>query len=89
LKTNLNPEHPAARFTTGNLLSLRDEPLKRGIDVRNELLKFHQTYYSSNLMKLVVLGRGSLSLALSLSLSRHSFLCLEDNILWSLIAHEI
>jgi secreted Zn-dependent insulinase-like peptidase len=58
MKTALNPAHPASRFSTGNLVSLRDEPMKLGIDVRHELLKFHKTYYSANIMKLAVLGRG-------------------------------
>jgi len=56
-KTNMNPSHPASRFSSGNFVSLRDEPLKLGINVRDELLKFHKTYYSANLMKLAVLGR--------------------------------
>ena len=36
-----------------------DEPLKKGIQVRDELLKFHAKYYSSNVMTLCVLGRQS------------------------------
>ena len=36
-----------------------DEPLKKGIRVRDELLKFHAKYYSSNIMTLCVLGRQS------------------------------
>ena len=30
-----------------------------GFDIRAELLKFHEKYYSANMMKLVVLGRES------------------------------
>ena len=36
-----------------------DEPLKKGIKVRDELLKFHEKYYSSNIMTLCVLGKQS------------------------------
>ena len=36
-----------------------DEPLKKGIQVRDELLKFHEKYYSSNIMTLCVLGKQS------------------------------
>ena len=43
---------------TGNKLTLETRPSKDGIDIRQELLKFHSTYYSSNLMGLCVLGRG-------------------------------
>lgn len=43
---------------SGNKLTLETRPSKDGIDIRQELLKFHSTYYSSNLMGLCVLGRG-------------------------------
>ena len=33
-----------------------EDPLKNGIHVRDELLKFHAQYYSSNIMTLAVLG---------------------------------
>ena len=42
----------------GNKLTLETRPSKEGVDIRQELLKFHSTYYSSNLMGLCVLGRG-------------------------------
>lgn len=42
----------------GNKLTLETRPSNDGVDVRHELLKFHSTYYSSNLMGLCVLGRG-------------------------------
>jgi len=51
--------HPYAQFGTGNLATLWDEPRARGVDIRAELLKFHERYYSANMMKLVVLGRES------------------------------
>lgn len=53
-----NPNHPYSKFTTGNLETLRDEPKARGVDVRDRFMKFHERYYSGNLMKLTVLGRG-------------------------------
>lgn len=46
----------------GNKLTLETRPSKEGVDVRQELLKFHSTYYSSNLMGLCVLGRGKMTL---------------------------
>ena len=36
-----------------------EDPLKNGIHVRDELLKFHAKYYSSNIMTLAVLGSQS------------------------------
>ncbi|KAM4669164.1 insulin-degrading enzyme isoform 1-T12 [Amazona ochrocephala] len=59
-KATGNPNHPFSKFGTGNKLTLETRPTKEGIDVRQELLKFHSTYYSSNLMAICVLGRESL-----------------------------
>ena len=56
-KSLSNPKHPYHHFSTGNLETLRDEPRKRGVDVREEFMKFHDKHYSANRMKLVVLGR--------------------------------
>ncbi|XP_055018811.1 insulin-degrading enzyme isoform X2 [Boleophthalmus pectinirostris] len=59
-KATGNPNHPFSKFGTGNKLTLETRPSKEGIDIRQELLKFHSTFYSSNLMGLCVLGRESL-----------------------------
>ncbi len=45
----------------GNKLTLETRPSRDGVDIRQELLTFHSTYYSSNLMGLCVLGRGKTS----------------------------
>ena len=59
-KSLSNPAHPYHHFSTGNLQTLKEEPQKRGLDVRNEFIKFYEKHYSSNRMKLVVLGRETL-----------------------------
>ena len=59
-KTLSNPQHPYHHFSTGNLETLRDEPRKRGVDVRQEFMNFHDKHYSANRMKLVVLGKEKL-----------------------------
>ncbi|KAL7990487.1 hypothetical protein Chor_013917, partial [Crotalus horridus] len=59
-KATGNPNHPFSKFGTGNKYTLETRPNQEGIDVRQELLKFHSTYYSSNLMAVCVLGRESL-----------------------------
>lgn len=59
-KSLSSPQHPYHTFATGNLETLRDEPRKRGVDIREEFMQFHSKHYSANLMKLVVLGRESL-----------------------------
>ena len=56
-KSLANPKHPYHHFSTGNLQTLRDEPRKRGIEIRSEFMKFHDKHYSANRMKLVVLGK--------------------------------
>lgn len=59
-KSSSNPLHPYHKFSTGNKETLGDIPTSQGIDVRAELLKFYKDSYSSNLMKVTVLGRESL-----------------------------
>ncbi len=50
----INPEHPLAKFSVGNLDTLADKPSS---SVRDDLLKFYREHYSANLMTLVVIGR--------------------------------
>ena len=52
--------HPLSKYGTGNLVTLQKTPKEQGVDVRAALLKFHKTYYSANMMRLVVLGREGL-----------------------------
>ncbi|KAI8933337.1 hypothetical protein NX059_012527 [Plenodomus lindquistii] len=59
-KALANPNHPYNHFSTGSYKTLHDEPIARGVKIRDEFLKFHSTHYSANRMKLVVLGRESL-----------------------------
>ena len=49
-------DHPFHKFGTGNLYTLDVLPKELGLDIREELLAFHQTYYSASIMKLVVYG---------------------------------
>ncbi|CAG8442154.1 10343_t:CDS:10 [Acaulospora morrowiae] len=61
-KSLCNPNHPFSQFGVGNLESLKEIPLKSGLDIREELMKHHKKYYSSNIMKLAVLGKEPLDL---------------------------
>ncbi|WP_390594100.1 insulinase family protein [Simiduia litorea] len=54
----INPNHPAARFTVGNLDTLADKPNEK---IRDLLIDFYRRYYSADQMSLVVLGRESLA----------------------------
>ena len=56
-----NPSYPYNSFGIGNLVSLKEQPFEKGLDVREPFLKFYETYYSANIMKLVVLGREPLA----------------------------
>lgn len=56
-KALCRPDHPFSKFGSGNLKTLRDSPKDAGVDLREELLAFHERYYSANVMKLVVLGK--------------------------------
>jgi insulysin len=53
-------DHPYSKFGTGNLSTLKHEPEKLGLNVRDELIKFHTKYYSANLMSLCLLGKESI-----------------------------
>jgi insulysin len=58
-KSLANPRHPYYHLSTGDYEKLHEQPLARGVKVRDEFSKFHSTNYSANGMKLVVLGRES------------------------------
>ena len=52
--------HPYSKFGTGNKETLVQIPKEKGINVRDELLKFHSKWYSSSIMSLIVLGQETL-----------------------------
>ncbi|WP_419811413.1 insulinase family protein [Bacterioplanoides sp.] len=56
-KQAMNPEHPFASFSTGNLDTLAD---RDGSSIRDELLDFYAKHYSSEKMTLVLAGNYSL-----------------------------
>lgn len=53
-------KHPYSKFGTGNEKTLCDDPKSLGVNVREELLKFHDKWYSANIMCLSVYGKESL-----------------------------
>jgi len=59
-KSLANPEHPYSKFGTGNKETLLDIPKQKGVDIRQELMDFHQQWYSSNIMNLAIFGKESL-----------------------------
>lgn len=58
MRYTLNPEHPMARFSTGDLTTLVDKP---GSKLQDELKLFFDTYYSANLMKVALTSPRSIT----------------------------
>ena len=52
-KQTVNPDHPFAKFSVGNLDTLGD---RDGKSIRDEIVAFHANCYSADLMTLTVLG---------------------------------
>ena len=56
-KELVNPEHPFAKFSVGNIETLGD---RNGQTIRQEILDFHQQQYSADLMTLTLSGNQAL-----------------------------
>ena len=56
-RSTQDPNHDFAKFGTGNTETLSTIPTKKGMNVRDELLKFHSKYYSANMMSLAIVGK--------------------------------
>ncbi|KAJ2461377.1 metalloprotease [Coemansia sp. RSA 2424] len=69
---NDNPEHPFSKFMIGNIEALRQSAKDNGLNLHEELLKFHNKYYSSDIMKLVVYGNHSLDQLVEWAASKFS-----------------
>ncbi|XP_071653509.1 insulin-degrading enzyme-like [Temnothorax longispinosus] len=57
-KLSIKPDHPYSKFGMGNKETLDATPKKLGINVRTELKKFYDNYYSAHIMSLCILGKG-------------------------------
>ena len=58
IKSIFSPSHPYSKFSVGNLETLKDLDKKK---LRTALLDFYHANYSANQMRLVVLGKESLT----------------------------
>ena len=65
-------DHPAAKFGWGNRKSLKDDPAKEGIDVRDYLLKHYREHYRADRMNLVLISGEELGVMESWVRSRFS-----------------
>lgn len=52
-KETINPQHPFAKFSVGNLETLCD---RNGVSIREEIVRFHHENYSADLMTLSLAG---------------------------------
>lgn len=55
-KSRQNSEHPHSKFFTGNRQTLLEGTREKGLDLREELIRFYKRYYSANQMTLAVVG---------------------------------
>ncbi|CAI0374966.1 unnamed protein product [Linum tenue] len=55
-----NEGHPYHKFNIGNWETLEVRPKAKGVDTREELIKFYKEHYSANLMHLIVYAKESL-----------------------------
>ncbi|KAF4527050.1 hypothetical protein B566_EDAN001599 [Ephemera danica] len=69
------PDHPYSKFGTGNRKTLETDPKSKGINPREQLLKFHDTWYSSNIMSLSILGKEDLDTLQSMAEELFSGVC--------------
>ena len=53
-KGRQNQAHPHSKFFTGNKRTLLEDTRRAGIDLRGELIKFHDQFYSADQMTLAV-----------------------------------
>ncbi|KAL3819799.1 hypothetical protein ACJIZ3_005704 [Penstemon smallii] len=63
-------DHPYHKFSTGNWDTLEIRPKQRGLDTRQELLRFYDEYYSANNMHLVIYSKDGLDKSESLVRSK-------------------
>ena len=59
-RSSSSKHHPYHKFATGNYQTLHDEPIARGVKIRDAFISFYDQHYSANRMKLAVLGTESL-----------------------------
>lgn len=60
LKERANSDHPFSKFFTGNKKTLLDNTKMQSINLREELIKFHNKYYSANQMTLALVAPQSM-----------------------------
>ncbi|KAJ2811180.1 metalloprotease [Coemansia furcata] len=67
-----DPNHPYSKFTTGNIETLKQGAKDYGLDLHEELVKFYNKYYSSDIMRLAIYGSQSLDQLVEWAVSKFS-----------------
>ncbi len=62
LKSQAISSHPFSSFSTGNLETLQKAPEVLNLNIRDIVIKFYQSHYSSNRMKVVIYGKEPLDI---------------------------
>ena len=60
-KSRANQDHPYSKFFTGNKGTLFEGTKRQNLDLRKELIKFYETYYSANQMTLAIVAPQSIN----------------------------
>ena len=60
MRTTSDQDYAYAKFGTGSKETLEEVPASLGIDLRDELLKFHAEYYSASIATVAILGKQTL-----------------------------
>jgi len=55
-KARVSEDHPFSKFFTGNKSTLLEGTKRQNIDLRQQLVKFYESYYSANQMSLAVVA---------------------------------
>lgn len=71
-KSLVDPAHPYSKFGGGNKWTLWENTRENNINIREELFKFQERWYSANIMGLAVNGRESLDELEEMVLSKFS-----------------
>ncbi|KAJ1817708.1 metalloprotease [Coemansia sp. RSA 2675] len=84
-----NPAHPYSGFNVGNIETLKGAAEKLGLDLREELIKFYQKYYSADIMRLTVVGNHSLDVLTEWVVSKFSEIASKGNTKPTFVGHPI
>eukprot|EP01084_Bolivina_argentea_P118417 210119_1 len=64
-KSLSKPQHPFHKFGTGDINTLRND-VPNSIDVRKQLLSFHDKFYSASIMKLAIVGKENIDILIEM-----------------------